>query len=133
MVVHLKIALSAGYRLLPQRAQKTASGRFSAPHCEQYFTCPVGEIGNCCIVGAFTAKNALAANIHAKQLTVVPALGTVKTATADSEDAKNSRVAMHAIIIASTLPARSAQPAVLNKRTLDLTASRLNARIVKRA
>jgi hypothetical protein len=24
MVIHLKIALSAGYRLLPQRAQKTA-------------------------------------------------------------------------------------------------------------
>ena len=67
MATSLKSGLFTGYRLLPQRVQKTASEEFSAPQCEQYLTCLVtGEVGSSWLAGAFTEKNALAATIHAK-------------------------------------------------------------------
>ena len=79
-------------------------------------------------------KKALAENIHAKLFIVMATKGTASiAAVADIEADRNSKAPTLARISDSTLPATSAKPAVLNKRTSDLAASMLNARIINNA
>jgi hypothetical protein len=66
------------------------------------------------LFGIFREKNAIAGNIHARLLIVVP-VNTMPNATVeDIAAAENSRTAMLARITAIMLLATSAAPAVLN-------------------
>ena len=113
--------------------QNVESGRFSAPQCGQYRVCAVaGVVGGGWFVGVFMAKNALAGNIHARLLIVVPVNVMANAAVEDIAVAKNRRTPMHARTTVSMLPATSATPAVLNAYVWDFVDSRLNACIMNK-